>query len=97
MHNINMLEVDPKYQCAKFVSFPSCFLVVDCTLIKTRDAMLGPSCTDSLAARQHQPALTHPFVPTEVGPWHSPPGGSMEGQKKLQIVKNTKMYYDELY
>lgn len=52
--------------------------------------MWGPSCTDSSAARQHQPALTHPFVPTEADPWHSPPGESMEGQEKLKI-KNTKM------
>lgn len=90
MHNNNMLEADPNYQCAKFVSFPSCFPVVDCTLIKTRDARSGPSCTDSSAARQHQPALIHPFVPTEAGPWRSPPGGSMEGQEKLQIVKDKK-------
>lgn len=89
MHNNNMLVADPKYQYAKFLTFLSCFLVVDCTLIKTRDAMWGPSCTDSSAARQHQPALTHPFVPTEAGPWHSPPGESMEGQEKL--IENTKM------
>ena len=47
--------------------------------------MSGPSCTDSSAARQHQPALTHPFVPTGAGPWHSPPGDRMEGQEKLWI------------
>lgn len=75
MHNNSMLEADPKYQYVKFypILFPSCFTVVDCTLIKTKDAMSGPSYTDALASRQHRPGPTHPFVPTAVGPWRSPP------------------------
>lgn len=52
--------------------------------------MLGPSCTDSSVARRHQPALKHLFALTEAGPWRSPPGKRMEGQDKLQIVKDKK-------